>query len=553
MIQLAYLVLEKDLKPSEQEELDDRNLLKECLKPLLDELEDLKVNGISIDGENIPVSLLFISGDGLGQHTLGGFIQNFAGPYFCRFCPISRKEFKSNPCSVKPLRTPQDYDNAVVYAKQLWVRQKNMAIATAAKTARRKKNEKAAKTASRSSAPANRVLMKKLISKHAFKKLKAVNFRIKYRPSPLNSVKLNFHVCSPALCPCIAHDLFEGIAKTFVAKCLKYFINKGWFDLQTLNRRIKAFKLKGLDRLDAPKPLKKLSELSGNAVQNWNLLRFLPLIIGDLIQDKEDEIWELYLSLKEITEYYCAPKITINQVGYLEQLIDFFLLEMKEMEEHFEKCFIPKLHSLKHAATLILIFGPLIRLFTLRYESKHVFFKRVVRTCKNFINITHTMTKKYVSRFAYDHMSQILPPDVEYDPNHSTCIDLKCASEDKVAAIPHDIIVSKTEVMDMVTVKGIKYEKGFYVVLNQEGTSDLLVGSIDMIILTSSNTVSFLLEEKIARNTFNGFYTIEKPALHSRQHYCHKYVQDLLDYYPLPSYAFQGDECLVLKHSVVCI
>lgn len=87
MIQLAYLVLEKDLKPSEQEELNERDLLKECLKLLLEELEDLKLNGLTLAGENIPVCLLFVSGDSLGQHQLGSFVQNFSAPFFCRFCP----------------------------------------------------------------------------------------------------------------------------------------------------------------------------------------------------------------------------------------------------------------------------------------------------------------------------------------------------------------------------------------------------------------------------------------------------------------------------------
>lgn len=228
-------------------------------------LEGLKLNGLTLAGENIPVCLLFVSGDSLGQHQLGSFVQNFSAPFFCRFCPVTRKEFKTNPRCLKPPRTPQEYDNAVINAKQLWTRRKNRALETDQKARQRARRQAA--TVARSSAPGYRVLMKKLISKNAFGELKAVHFRgVKYRPSPLNSDKLKFHVCSPVLPPCIAHDLFEGVVRIFVANCLKYFIDKGWFDLKTLNRCIKAFKLKGLDRLDAPKPLKKISKLSGNAV-----------------------------------------------------------------------------------------------------------------------------------------------------------------------------------------------------------------------------------------------------------------------------------------------
>lgn len=45
MIHLAFLVLEKDTMPTDQEELDGIDVLKEALKPLLDELTDFKKKG----------------------------------------------------------------------------------------------------------------------------------------------------------------------------------------------------------------------------------------------------------------------------------------------------------------------------------------------------------------------------------------------------------------------------------------------------------------------------------------------------------------------------
>ncbi|KAK3929478.1 Zinc finger protein 236 [Frankliniella fusca] len=66
LIQLAYMVLEKDTKPTMQEELDGKDILKEALCPLLDELKVLKSEGFDIDDEMIPVCLLFLTGDSLG-------------------------------------------------------------------------------------------------------------------------------------------------------------------------------------------------------------------------------------------------------------------------------------------------------------------------------------------------------------------------------------------------------------------------------------------------------------------------------------------------------
>lgn len=166
----------------------------------------------------------------------------------------------------------------------------------------------------------------------------------------------------------------------------------------------------------------------------------------------------------------------------------------------------------------------------------------------------HNGKKKYATLFAYEHMAQILSPVVEYDPNHSTNLDLKSITEERIAAIPAHIKSSKQEVMNSVTVKGTKYEKGFYLILDHDKEeSDLIVGAIDTILLSSENKVSFLLKIKKAQNSFNGFYIVERPGPTSRKRYEFKLVEDLVDYYPLPSYNLQGDECLVLKHSSVCL
>jgi len=41
------------------------------------------------------------------------------------------------------------------------------------------------------------------------------------------------------------------------------------------------------------------------------LLRFLPLIIGSLVKDTSDAVWEQCLKLQHITEIVCAPSIDV--------------------------------------------------------------------------------------------------------------------------------------------------------------------------------------------------------------------------------------------------
>ncbi|XP_034232891.1 uncharacterized protein LOC117640479 [Thrips palmi] len=548
--QLAGLVLEKDTVPTVEEELECKDILKEAIKPLLDELEDLKKNGIDVDGETIPVCLLFLIGDNLGQHIFGGYVKNFTCDFFCRFCTISKAEFLSNPSEVKALRTPEEYDNAVATARLKWEQKRKQYLIAVKKATRRKAKKRAGKVTARMSAPALKKLMTVGIAKDAYKKMCAVNFRaVKYRASPFNSTVTGFHVSSPAMPPCIAHDIFEGILRCVLPRVMQYFINeKEWFDLPTLNRRIRGFKCKGSDKRDAPQPYKSLDKLTGNAVQNWNHLRLLPLILGDLIQDPQDEVWQVVLNLKEIVEYICAPKISMAQVAYLKQLIRRFINSLLRLEKFFPKCLIPKVHFLAHMADLICIFGPLMRLFTLRFESTHKFFKTVVRNCRNYINITKMMAKKFMLRFASIQAGDGFPADIIYDPTSSCCVNLKTLPEGKRIAFPNMFDPSEYEALTSIIVKGTEYKKGFYLVLRSTmDSTSLTVGLIDLILLDSSNNVSFLMEVKEANDSFKGFYELEKSS--STKYKLLPY-ESIIDFYPLPSYTVCGIECLTLKHSI---
>ena len=81
------------------------------------------------------------------------------------------------------------------------------------------------------------------------------------------------------------------------------------------------------------------------AAQMWCLGKFLPLLIGSLVPE-EDEHWQLFQILLEITDLVFSPMITERSVGVLEGLI----------EEHHQtflclypgRSIIPKMHYLVH-------------------------------------------------------------------------------------------------------------------------------------------------------------------------------------------------------------
>jgi len=180
--------------------------------------------------------------------------------------------------------------------------------------------------------------------------------------SVFNTLK-SFHVCQPGLPPCLGHDIFEGVLSYDVALYLKYFIKKKqWLTYSILNRRIKQFKFKGTDALTKPCAVNsEVPKLSGQAIQNWNFLRLLPVLIGDKVQNPEDDVWQLTLQLKDIVDMICAQTISSAQVAYLDILIQEYLESRKSLFP--ESPLKPKHHYLRHYPALIFKFGPLIRVY----------------------------------------------------------------------------------------------------------------------------------------------------------------------------------------------
>jgi len=188
----------------------------------------------------------------------------------------------------------------------------------------------------------------------------------------LNSLHC-FHVCLPALPPCLGHDLFEGVIQYDLAFLLKELCKGSTaMSLSYLNDAVKVFQFKGNDACDKPGLISHGPVVGGHAVQNW-CLRLLPLLLFNVVE-VSSECWKLLLLLREVVEVVCAPKVSHAQVLYLNRLVQLYVEERVRL---FPMVALrPKHHYLLHYPWLITMFGPLIRVWTMRLESKHSFFKR---------------------------------------------------------------------------------------------------------------------------------------------------------------------------------
>lgn len=482
-MQLLLLCREADFKYFGHEKV---------FSPLISDFKELETNGLNIHGNNVKATVFCIAGDNLGSHNIGGFTENFStSNYFCRYCHVTRSELENMEYQA-PIRTVQNY---------------NVAVAE--------------------------------LQNDNVSEVKGVKF-----DSVFNSLAF-FHVCQPGLPPCIGHDLFEGVVASDLALYLNCFVKvKKFFTYSELNRRIRQFTYKGSDSNSTPSEVsEKGTKLGGQATENWCLLRLLPVIIGEKITDTDDPVWQLTIQLKEVVELICAPKISIPQIALLNVQIHDYLETRKEMfPAHKLK---PKHHFLTHYPALILKFGPLMRLCTMRFESKHSYFKRCVRRTQNFKNVCQTLARNHQLLQAYLHSGSFFPPSMvvkNSTPFHAELYNNAVRTAVGTTLDKEPNIVASTEIQW----KGTLYKKGFFLCLSPRESNEF--GQIELILVKEERHVYFIVTpHDVSYLPEFGLYEVKE----AKQSMKCVNAELTLDYYPLSAYTLFETKVISLKHSVV--
>ncbi len=139
------------------------------------------------------------------------------------------------------------------------------------------------------------------------------------------------------------------------------------------------FPYKWSDKTDAPQQVPPnfatKKSVGGNAHEKWSLLRFLPILIGSKIPEG-DPTWEVLLVLKDKVELIVSHVHTEETICYLDSRISEH--KQRLLPVFPEEKLIPKLHFLENYPELIRAYGPLVLLWTMRFEAKHSFFLSVL-------------------------------------------------------------------------------------------------------------------------------------------------------------------------------
>lgn len=109
--------------------------------------------------------------------------------------------------------------------------------------------------------------------------------------------------------------------------------------------------------------------------------------------------WQVILDLRDIVDLVVAPVHTVQSLAFLEERICDHRCRLQEVFPGIK--LLPKHHFVEHYPQMIRFFGPLVCLWTMRFEAKHSFFCQVVCHTRCFKNILLSLAVKHQFMMAY--------------------------------------------------------------------------------------------------------------------------------------------------------
>ncbi|CAF1167144.1 unnamed protein product [Didymodactylos carnosus] len=332
--------------------LQDEQYVKRFYKPVIDDLNALQTTGLSIGTFDAQLMFKFtcISADNLGAHQIGNFQQCFSTGYFCRRCLVQ-------------------YDLRKIPLTDIHFMPRNEQQHQKCLDAINNNNDDSSVCG--------------VVGESDLKQL------------------AGFHPTT-ALSGDAMHDFCEGTCPIVIMCLLKRASQNKLLTYAQIEERTSTFVYGGNDKSDQPPTIKikhmTKGRLVGSAAQKLLLFRLFPIIFAD-ITDKLD-LFDVYVVLRQMVEIILAIPIRKSWLSYLQHLGIRF---QSAMAEYFPDFMSPKVHFSCEYHDIIKCFGPPTRFWCMRYEGRHLYFKKIaLRTC-NFKNITKT----FATRNQYKHCLQL--------------------------------------------------------------------------------------------------------------------------------------------------
>lgn len=114
--------------------------------------------------------------------------------------------------------------------------------------------------------------------------------------------------------------------------------------------------------------------------------------------------WKVYLLLRAIADIVFSPVVLKSMLSFLNGLITEFLTSFKSVFG--VGSLTPKHHYMIHYPRFLHEYGPLRPLWCMRHESMHQYFKSVVASLGNYINVTNTMANRHQMRQCWEFLGE---------------------------------------------------------------------------------------------------------------------------------------------------
>ncbi|XP_064470269.1 uncharacterized protein LOC135385020 [Ornithodoros turicata] len=442
-----------------RDKLAERYGLDRILEPLVKDVTELETEGIVVNSIRYTGSVLCLSGDNLSSHRVGGFATSFSHGRVCRFCMALHYELSAKHKEQHfHMRSPESH------AYHLDMLERGL--------------------------PA--------LSLYGVKRPCAL---------PLHGFDPTEH-----LPPDVMHDVHEGILPFLLKHVLSKLVSDKYFSLETLNASIEKF---GYDPCDVknkpesihPTVLTGKGSLKGSASQKFCLFRNIALYVGEFIP-QENRFWRLYTMFREVVDLIMCRDLPLDHVPYLHRRIEFFRQEFQTL---FPDVRVPcKMHYILHYPTYIYKYGPLIQLWSMRFEGKHQYFKDMARKLKNFKNIAFSMAQRH----QLYQMYMWTQPDSKDSVSSKGC--RTTPTEQAPEAIQLYLASHGIEQRQVVSMKSVEFSGKAYVtgcVLTSQGADGELPEFLEVCGIYSVNRRILLLVRKLATMEFNDHlhvYVVER-------------------------------------------
>lgn len=207
---------------------------------------------------------------------------------------------------------------------------------------------------------------------------------------------------------------------------------------------------------------------------------------------------------------------------------------------------LPKHHYLEHYPHLIRMFGPLVALWTMRFEAKHSFFKQVVRHTNCFKNIPLSLATKHQLMISY-HLRSSSFEKTAFEITNVSTVPVDVLKQEMAQTIEQKFPgTTEVHLMKCVSSKGVQFRNGMIVAHGStSGLPDF--GEILQICIVHEK-LCFMLKRLSGwyREHFRAF---ELGACATRETVLIE-LGELADYYPLADYFVGHLRMVTLKRYI---